>query len=79
MDGSGYGVTVCAVISCQTNDIATCGARNESFSFAQSWNTLEISGQFPIGEQYLYFPTTLRSSIMPLNVDQLAISQTFSL
>lgn len=77
MDGSGYGVTVCAVIACQTHDIATCGVRNESLSFDQDWHTLHITGQFPIGDQYLYFPTTLDSSIMPFKVNQLGVTNTF--
>lgn len=78
MDGSGYGVTVCAVIACQTRDIATCGVRNESLSFGHHWHTLQITtGQFPIGDQFLYFPTTLDSSIMPFNVNEIAMSQTF--
>ncbi|XP_037050780.1 vanin-like protein 2 [Bradysia coprophila] len=75
MDGSGYGVTVCAVIACQTYDKSTCGVRNESLSFDHDWHTLEITGQFPIGDQYIYFPTTLDSSIMPLKINQFGVTK----
>ncbi len=77
MDGSGYGITVCAVIACQTYDIATCGVRNESLSFDREWHTLEITSNFPADANSLYFPTTLDSSIMPFKLSEIGMTTTY--
>lgn len=69
------GVIVCAVIACQTNDVATCGVRNESLDFVHQWHKLDISGRFPYGDQYNYMPNTLDSSIMPFGVNEFAYEQ----
>lgn len=65
------GVVVCAVIACQSNEVATCGVRNETLEFVHHWHKLEIFGTFPYGDQYNYMPNTLDSSIMPLGVNEI--------
>lgn len=75
MDGSGYGITVCAVIACQTTDIATCGARSETINFDSHWHSLAITGQFPSGDQFFYSPTTLDTIIMPFMVNEFDYAQ----
>lgn len=70
------GVVACAIIACQTQDIATCGVRNESYAFIHQWNTIEIKGVlFPSGDQFFYLPTSLDQSIMPFNVDEFNYQQ----
>lgn len=64
------GVVVCAVIACQSDDIATCGVRNDTLEFVHRWHKLEIHGSFPYGDQYHYMPNTLDSSIMPFGVTE---------
>lgn len=70
------GVVACAVLACQTNDVATCGVRNETLDFIHQWYKLEISGVFPHGDQFAYFPTTLDLAIMPLDVNEYSYVQT---
>lgn len=70
MDGSEYGITVCAVIACRTGDIASCDVWNEAINVDYEWHALEITGHFPTGDQFLYFPTTLDSSMMPFMVNE---------
>ncbi|KAJ6649866.1 Vanin-like protein 2 [Pseudolycoriella hygida] len=76
-DGSGYGVTVCAVVACLTNDTETCAVRMDSMTFDHRWHSLKISGQFPSGEQYFYLPNTLDSSINPFMVREFVYDETF--
>lgn len=64
------GVIACAVIACQTQNIATCGIRNETLEFVHPWTSLEISGSFPHGDQFFYLPTTLDEAVMPFDVDE---------
>lgn len=59
----------CAILACQTAEIATCGVRNESLAFAHTFDKIEITGTFPGGDQFFYLPTTLDQSIMPLDVN----------
>ncbi|XP_037030768.1 vanin-like protein 1 [Bradysia coprophila] len=70
------GIVVCAVIACQSDDVATCGTRNETLEFAHHFHKLEIFGTFPSGDQYNYMPNTLDSSIMPLGVNEMFFEQT---
>lgn len=69
------GVVVCAVIACQSDDVATCGVRNETLEFVHHWHKLEIVGKFPYGDQYNYMPNTLDSSIMPFGVNEITFEQ----
>lgn len=69
------GVLACAVLACQTSDIATCGVRNESLSFTHQWHTLEINGSFPSGDQFFYLPTSVDTSIMPFAVNEFDYEQ----
>lgn len=69
------GVVACAILACQTDDIATCGVRNESLTFRHQWHTLEITGSFPNGQQFFYLPTSLDTSIMPFTVDEFYYEQ----
>lgn len=64
------GVVACAVLACQSRDIATCGVRNESLAFIHQWYELKITGTFPYGDQFFYLPTTLDSSVMPFRVEE---------
>lgn len=79
MDGSGYGITVCAVVACTTYDKSTCGLRNESLSFDREWHSLQITSTFPTDDHSLYFPTTLDTSIMPFKVNEIGMTTTFHL
>lgn len=64
------GVIACAVLACHTKDNATsCGERKANFEFAHSWYRLEVTGTFSYGDQFLYMPTTLDTSIMPFSVN----------
>lgn len=69
------GVVVCAVIACLSNDVATCGVRNETLEFVHYWRKLEIFGKFPHGDQYNYMPNSLDSSIMPFGVNEIIFEQ----
>lgn len=69
------GVVVCAVIACQDNNVASCGTRNETFEFVHHWSRLDISGVFPYGDQYIYMPNTLDSSIIPFGVKEIVYEQ----
>lgn len=69
------GVVVCAVIACQSNDVSSCGVRNETLEFVHHWHKLEIFGKFPYGDQYNYMPNTLDSSIMPFGVNEIRFEQ----
>jgi hypothetical protein len=63
------GVLACAVLACHTKENSTsCGERNDNLEFAHEWFKLEISGSFPHGEDFLYMPTSLDTSIMPFSV-----------
>lgn len=65
------GIFACAVLACQTKDNATsCGARNETLEIVHEWHKLEVTGTFPHGDQFLYMPTTLDTSIMPYSVSE---------
>lgn len=64
------GVYACAVLACQTREVATCGVRNETLEFNYEWYKLVINGVFPYGDQFIYFPTTLDTSIMPFEVNE---------
>ncbi len=70
------GIVACAVIACQSNDVATCGIRNDSLELAHYWHKLEIFGTFPNGDQFNYMPNTLDSSIMPFEVNEMVFEQT---
>lgn len=69
------GVVACAVIACQSDDVSTCGVRNETLEFVHYWHKLEIFGMFPYGDQYNYMPNTLDSSIMPFGVNEILFEQ----
>lgn len=64
------GVVACAVLACQTTDVATCGVRNETLEFVHNWHSLHISANVPFGDQFFYLPTTLDASIMPFRVEE---------
>lgn len=72
------GVFVCAVLACQTTDVATCGLRNEALNFNHQWHNMEITGTFPSGDQFLYLPSTLDTSIMPFHVNEFDYEQMVS-
>lgn len=67
---------VCAVVACQTTELSTCGVRNESLEFHQQWQSLEIKGLFPFGNNYFDMPSTLDSSLMPFGVKEFSYDQT---
>lgn len=69
------GVVACAVLACPTNNVSTCGVRNETVPFVHQWYKLEITGSFPNSEQFIYFPTTLDLSIIPFNVNEYHFDQ----
>ncbi|KAJ6635920.1 Vanin-like protein 1 [Pseudolycoriella hygida] len=69
------GVIVCAVIACQSDDVATCGVRNETLDFVHHWHNLQICGAIPYGQQYNFMPNTLDASIMPFGVNELSYEQ----
>lgn len=69
------GVVACAVITCANSSISSCGRRDETLGFAHQWNSLEISGEFPGGDQFFYLPTSLDESVMPFGVDEFEYKQ----
>lgn len=69
------GVVACAVLACQTEDVSTCGVRNETLEFVQEWYRLEITGSFPHDNNFVYMPTTLDPSIIPFGVDEYNFEQ----
>lgn len=69
------GVVACAVLACQTTDVATCGIRNETLQFVHQWHSLHVSANVPFGDQFLYLPTTLDESIMPFRVEEFAYKE----
>lgn len=71
------GVTACAVLACQTRDIATCGIRNETLEFAYEWYHLEVKGSFPAGEDFFFLPTNLDESVMPFPVREFDYERRF--
>lgn len=65
------GVVACAILACKTNEIATCGIRNEALENVHTWNSIKISGTFPTTNgQFFYLPSTLDTSILPLQPNQ---------
>lgn len=69
------GVVACAVLACQSNDVATCGIRDENLEFVHQWHSLHITASVPFGDQFFYLPTTLDESIMPFRVDEFAYKE----
>ncbi|CRK88417.1 CLUMA_CG002189, isoform A [Clunio marinus] len=62
------GVVAFVILACPTKEIATCGVRNETLEMHHVWDKIEFSGTLPYDDgQYFYLPTTLDTSIMPLN------------
>jgi pantetheine hydrolase len=62
---------VCAIIACPTRNPLSCGTRDESLENIHFWDKIEIKGQFSTKDgQFIYFPTTVDTSILPLQPDQ---------
>lgn len=69
------GMIACAIIACQSEDITTCGTRNTSLVSFYNFQSISIHGSFPIdSRKYLYMPSTLDTSIMPLNEDKVVVT-----
>jgi pantetheine hydrolase len=64
------GVVACAVLACTNLDVATCGVRDETLGFAHQWRDLEVTGEFPYGDDFFYLPSTLDESVMPFGVNE---------
>lgn len=64
------GVVACSIITCQNSNISTCGTRDEELSNIHDWRHIEISGVFPRGRKFFYLPSTLDTSILPLQPNQ---------
>lgn len=77
-------VTVCAVLACTGTTLASCGTRFESgvntvpivvFNSIELKETVDLEGSF-LGEQkYMVLPTSLDTSILPLEVDEFEYSE----
>jgi hypothetical protein len=65
------GVIACAIIACQSTNISTCGVRDEELITAHVFADITISGNLPFDDgQYFYLPTSLDTSILPLNPEK---------
>lgn len=70
------GVVVCAIIACQSEDISTCGVRNESLKMRYEFDEIEIRGELPFDDgQFFYLPTSLDTSILPLSPEKFQWNQ----
>lgn len=64
------GVVACSIITCPTSNISTCGTRDEELLNIHVWNHIEIKGSFPRARKFFYLPSTLDTSILPLQPNQ---------
>ncbi|KAG5672445.1 hypothetical protein PVAND_002573 [Polypedilum vanderplanki] len=61
------GSVVCTILACQSTNISTCGVRNEELDSIHIWSSIEIDAELPTkDDQFLYLPTSLDTSILPL-------------
>jgi hypothetical protein len=66
----GGDIVVCAILACQSKNISTCGMRNEELENIHIWQHIEIKGSFKNAENLFFSPTTLDTSILPLESEQ---------
>lgn len=64
------GVVACALLTCPTSNASTCGTRDEALLNIHDWSHIEISGTFPRARKFFYLPSTLDTSILPLQPSQ---------
>lgn len=64
------GVVACAIFACSTDDISSCAVRKDDIKNTIIFTKIHITGTFPYDDQYFIIPSTLDTSIMPLNPDQ---------
>lgn len=65
------GVVVCTILACKNNTKAGCGVRDESLENIHQWTDVLIDGKFPTKDgQFIYMPTSLDTSIVPLQPEQ---------
>ncbi|CAG9809930.1 unnamed protein product [Chironomus riparius] len=65
------GIVACSILACSNNTKAGCGVRDENLENIHQWTSVEIDGKFPTkDEQFLYMPTSLDTSILPLQPEQ---------
>lgn len=65
------GVVACAILACSNSSISGCGVRDESLENIHQWTEVKIDGKFPTKDgQFLYMPTSLDTSIVPLQPEQ---------
>jgi predicted amidohydrolase len=59
-------VVACAILACHNTNISSCGVRNEELETVHVWKSIEIKGDLPNTENFFYMPTSLDTSILPL-------------
>jgi pantetheine hydrolase len=63
-------VFACAIIACETDDVTTCGVKDDSLDFGHKWSYMEVTGTFPYGDEFFYMPSSLDESLMPFDVEE---------
>uniref|UniRef100_A0A8D8FJ40 Vanin-like protein 1 n=1 Tax=Culex pipiens TaxID=7175 RepID=A0A8D8FJ40_CULPI len=73
----GY-ITACAIFACTGTTLDTCATRFEHSANTVPmfvFNSIELTGTFPGGEEVFLLPNSVDTSILPLEVDEIEYSE----